>query len=291
MTSLSSGIAPVPTKAQTKRRRNKRTMSILRVVGILMITALWLLPVLWISATAFKLPEDVISLEIFFTPTLDNFAKALGPNYQLGDRIWNSIIVTAGTLLVAIPSSTAAAYAFSRFRFPGGMIWPIGLLATQFVPAVMIIIPMFIFFRSLGLLDTPWALILVNLSVVVPYAIWMIKGFMDALPMDMEEAAMIDGASRFRALIDVVIPVAMPGIITATIFCFVVTWNEFFYALILTSSDSVTLPVSLMGARTDKGDEWEVMAVIGLTIMVPMMLISRIVQRHFLQGLTAGAVK
>ena len=155
----------------------------------------------------------------------------------------------------------------------------------------MIIIPMFIFFRSLGLLDTPWALILVNLSVVVPYAIWMIKGFMDALPMDMEEAAMIDGASRFRALIDVVIPVAMPGIITATIFCFVVTWNEFFYALILTSSDSVTLPVSLMGARTDKGDEWEVMAVIGLTIMVPMMLISRIVQRHFLQGLTAGAVK
>ncbi|SMD07930.1 carbohydrate ABC transporter membrane protein 2, CUT1 family [Primorskyibacter flagellatus] len=291
MTSLSSGVAPMPTKAQIRRQRNRKTMSVLRIVGILLITALWLLPVLWICATAFKSPGDVISLDIFFTPTLDNFAKAVGPNYQLGGRIWNSIIVTVGTLLVAIPSSTAAAYAFSRFRYPGGIVWPIGLLATQFVPAVMIIIPLFILFRSIGLLDTPIALIAVNLSVVVPYAIWMIKGFMDALPMDMEEAAMMDGASRFRALIDVVIPVAMPGIITATIFCFVVTWNEFFYALILTSNDSVTLPVSLMSARTDKGDEWEIMAVIGLTIMVPMMLISRVVQRHFLKGLTAGAVK
>lgn len=291
MTSLTSGVTPMPTKAQTRVQRNRRIGSTLRIVGICFITALWLLPVLWISATAFKSPADVISLDIFFTPTLENFSTAMGPNYQLGNRIWNSIIVTAGTLIVAIPSSTAAAYAFSRFRFPGGVAWPIGLLATQFVPAVMIIIPLFIFFRSIGLLDTPIALIAVNLSVVVPYAIWMIKGFIDALPMDMEEAAMIDGASRFRALIDVVVPVAMPGIVTATIFCFVVTWNEFFYALILTSSDSVTLPVSLMSARTDKGDQWEIMAVIGLTIMVPMMLISRLVQRHFLKGLTAGAVK
>lgn len=291
MNRVSSGTARAPTKAARRTKRNRRIGSISKVLAILFITSLWLLPVLWISATAFKSPADVVSLDIWFTPTLENFSKALGPNYQLGNRIWNSIIVTGGTLIVAIPASTAAAYAFSRFRFPGGAIWPIGLLATQFVPAVMIIIPLFIFFRSVGLLDTPWALILVNMSVVVPYAIWMIKGFIDALPMDMEEAAMIDGASRFRALIDVVVPVAMPGIITATIFCFVVTWNEFFYALILTSSDSVTLPVSLMSARTDKGDEWEIMAVIGLTIMVPMMLISRLVQRHFLKGLVAGAVK
>jgi ABC-type glycerol-3-phosphate transport system permease component len=167
----------------------------------------------------------------------------------------------------------------------------LGLLATQFVPAVMVIIPLFILFRKIGLLDTPLALIGVNLSIVIPYAIWMIKGFIDALPMDMEEAAMTDGSSRFRAMIDVVVPVAMPGIVTATIFCFVVTWNEFFFALILTQDDAVTLPVSLMSARTDRGDAWEIMAVIGLTIMVPMMLISRLVQRHFLKGLTTGAVR
>jgi len=280
-----------PTKAEIRTRRNRKLSYWSRMAAILIIAAIWLLPVLWISSTAFKSPNAVLSLDVFFTPTLQNFVTAFGSNYDLGSRITNSAIVTFFTLLIAIPTSTAAAYAFSRFRFPGGAIWPIGLLATQFVPAVMIIIPLFIFFRTVGLLDSLIALILVNLSIVIPYAVWMIKGFIDALPLDMEEAAMIDGASRFRALIDVVVPVAMPGIMTATIFCFVVTWNEFFFALILSRNDAVTLPVSLMSARTDTGDAWEIMAVIGLTIMVPMMLISRVVQRHFLQGLTAGAVK
>ena len=273
------------------RRRRGTVLKGLRVFAILALSLLWLAPIAWIVATAFKSPVDVLSLDIFFTPTLENFRRAFGPNYMLGDRLWNSTIVTLGTLIVAIPVSTAAAYAFSRFRFPGGAIWPLGLLATQFVPAVMVIIPLFILFRSAGILDTPLALIGVNLSIVIPYAIWMIKGFVDALPLDMEEAAMTDGSSRFRAMIYVVVPVAMPGIVTATIFCFVVTWNEFFFALILTQNDSVTLPVSLMSARTDRGDAWEIMAVIGLTIMVPMMLISRLVQRHFLKGLTTGAVR
>lgn len=291
MTSLTSGVAPLQSRAEKRRRSLRRTGGVLKLAGILFVAALWLLPVLWISATAFKAPVDVLSLDVWFTPTMDNVMKAFGPNYQLGSRIWNSVVVTVGTLIIAIPTSTAAAYAFSRFRYPGGAAWPLGLLATQFVPAVMVIIPLFITFRSMGLLDTKLALVFINLSIIIPYAIWMIKGFIDALPLDMEEAAMIDGASRLRALVDVVVPVAMPGIMTATIFCFVVTWNEFFFALILTSDDAVTLPVSLMSARTDKGDEWEVMAVIGLTIMVPMMLISRLVQRHFLKGLTAGAVK
>ncbi len=278
-------------RARSRRRRNTTALRVLRVVVILAMSLLWLAPIAWIVATAFKSPVDVLSLDLFFEPTLDNFRRAFGPNYELGNRIWNSAIVTLGTLIVSIPIATAAAYAFSRFRFPGGAIWPLALLATQFVPAVMVIIPLFILFRSIGILDTPIALIGVNLSIVIPYAIWMIKGFIDALPMDMEEAAMTDGSSRFRAMIDVVVPVAMPGIVTATIFCFVVTWNEFFFALILTQDNAVTLPVSLMSARTDRGDAWEIMAVIGLTIMVPMMLISRLVQRHFLKGLTTGAVR
>lgn len=284
-------LSPTAAAKAAKRRRNRLMGRILWVLAVLVITFIWLAPVAWIAATAFKAPRDVLSLNVWFTPTLENFRSALGPNYQLGNRLWNSTIVAIGTLLVSIPVATAAAYAFSRFRFPGGVVWPLALLATQFVPAVMVIIPLFILFRSLNLMDTPLALILVNLSVVIPYAIWMIKGFMDTLPMDMEEAAMTDGATRFRAMRDVVVPVAMPGIVTATIFCFVVTWNEFFFALILSRDEAVTLPVSLMSARTDRGDAWEIMAVIGLTIMVPMMLISRLVQRHFLKGLVSGAVR
>jgi ABC-type glycerol-3-phosphate transport system permease component len=274
-----------------RRRRQQALKSVLRVALIVVVAFLWLAPVAWIAATAFKAPRDVLSLDILFTPTLQNFVTAFGPNYQLGNRLMNSTIVTIGTLLICIPVSTAAAYALSRFRFPGGMAWQLGLLATQFVPAVMIIIPLYVVLRSAGMLDTPASLIIVNLSVLIPYAIWMIKGFMDALPMDMEEAAMTDGATRFRALRDVVVPVAMPGIVTATIFCFVVAWNEFFFALILSRNEAVTLPVSLMSARTDRGDAWEIMAVIGLTIMIPMMLISKLVQRHFLKGLVSGAVR
>ncbi|MER2537454.1 MAG: carbohydrate ABC transporter permease [Rhizobiaceae bacterium] len=287
-----SDASPASNATKARRRHRKQMLaSTLRVLLILVVAFLWLAPVAWIAATAFKAPRDVLSLDILFTPTLQNFVTAFGPNYQLGNRLMNSTIVTIGTLLICIPVSTAAAYALSRFRFPGGMAWQLGLLATQFVPAVMIIIPLYVVLRSAGMLDTPASLIIVNLSVLIPYAIWMIKGFMDALPMDMEEAAMTDGATRFRALRDVVVPVAMPGIVTATIFCFVVAWNEFFFALILSRNEAVTLPVSLMSARTDRGDAWEIMAVIGLTIMIPMMLISKLVQRHFLKGLVSGAVR
>jgi multiple sugar transport system permease protein len=188
-------------------------------------------------------------------------------------------------------TATAAAYAFSRFRFPGGSAWSLGVLATQFIPPVIVIIPLFVAFRWAGLLDTRLALIIANMSFVVPYAIWMIKGFIDAIPTDMEEAAQIDGASRLRAIWDGVVPMALPGIATAAIFCFVVSWNEFFYALVLSRQDATTLQVGLMGARTERGDAWEIMAAMGLVIILPMLVLSRLVQKYFVKGLVSGSVR
>ena len=267
--------------------RNSR----LRTLLIILVSALWLAPVVWIFATAFKSPRDVLSLRILFEPTLANIATAFGNPYFLGQKLLNSAIVTVATLVVALPVATAAAYAFSRFRFPGGAAWPLGVLATQFLPPVIIIIPLFVAFRSMGLLDTRTALVVANMSFVVPYATWMIKGFIDALPTDMEEAAQIDGASRLRAIWDIVVPLILPGIATAAVFCFVVSWNEFFYALVLSRRDAVTLPVALMSTRTDQGDAWEVMATMGLVIMAPMLLISRLMQRFFVKGITSGGVR
>lgn len=263
----------------------------IRIVAILAVAFVFLAPVAWIAATAFKAPRDVYSLSLLFTPTFDNFRAAFAAPYLLGARTLNSLIVTFGTLLLSLPIATAAAYSFSRFRFPGGAAWPLGLLATQFIPPVIVIIPLFIAFRGMGLLDTRLALILANMSFVVPYATWMIKGFIDSLPIDMEEAAMIDGASRLRAIWSVVIPNALPGIATAAIFSFVVSWNEFFYALVLTRDEAVTLQVSLMGARTERGDAWEIMAAMGLAIMAPMLLLSGAVQKYFVKGLVSGAVR
>lgn len=275
--------------AATARRRRQRGLA--RRLAICLVTLIWFAPVAWIVATAFKPRLDVYSLALWFRPTLDSIVAAFGSPYLLGERLFNSVFVTAGTLLMAIPVATLAAYAFSRFRFPGGQLGPLLLLATQFLPPVIIVIPLFVVFRNLGLLDTPWALMVANLSFVVPYATWMIKAFFDALPPDMEEAAQIDGASRLRALWEVVVPVALPGIATAAIFSFVVSWNEFFYALVLTRDHAVTLPVALMSARTEQGDAWEIMASMGLFIIAPMLLISRFVQRYFVKGLVAGAIR
>lgn len=277
--------------APARRRRPRGSITPARRIGIIVLVVLWLAPVAWIVATAFKSPAQVLSLDLLFEPTLRNFSVAFGPQYRLGSRLLNSVIVTALTLLVAIPIATASAYALSRFRFPGGSIWSIGILATQFVPAAVIIIPLFIVFRGFSLIDTRAALVIINLSFVLPYATWMIKGFIDALPPDMEEAAAIDGASRLRTILDVVVPVIIPGVATAAIFSFVIAWNEFFYALILTRGNATTLPVSLMSARTEQGDAWEIMATIGLVIIGPMLLISRLVQRFFVRGLTAGSVR
>ena len=274
-------------KALVRRRR----VETLRRMLIVLITFLWFAPILWIVLTAFKDRPDVYSMSVIFLPTLQNFISAFNAPYLLGDRLLNSVVVTLGTLVIAIPASTAAAYAFSRFRFPGGAAWPLGLLSTQFLPPVIIIIPLFIVFINLHMLDTRAALIVANLSFVIPYATWMIKGFIDALPQDMEEAGQIDGASRLRVLWDVVVPVAIPGIATAAIFSFVVSWNEFFYALVLTRNSAITMPVALMSVRTDQGIVWEVMAAMGLVIVAPMLLIARFIQKFFVKGLTSGAVR
>ena len=263
----------------------------LRAAAIILVLLAFMAPIAWIAATAFKTPRDVYALRLLFDPTLDNFRAAVGAPYFLGSRTLNSLVVTGLTLLLSLPIATLAAYAFSRFRLPGGAVWPMGVLATQFIPPVIVIIPLFIAFRTAGLLDTRIALVIANMSFVVPYAIWMIKGFVDAIPLDMEEAAMTDGASRLRVLWDVVVPMALPGIATAAIFCFVVSWNEFFYALVLSRNEAVTLQVGLMSARTERGDAWEIMAAMGLTIMLPMLLLSGLVQRYFVKGLTAGAVR
>ena len=135
-----SDAALPPLVANRVRRRRRQGSSAWRVALIVLVVAVWLAPVVWIFATAFKSPRDVLTLQVFFAPTLHNFAVAFGTPYFLGERLLNSAVVTLATLIVALPISTAAAYAFSRFRFPGGAVWPLGLLATQFLPPVIIII-------------------------------------------------------------------------------------------------------------------------------------------------------
>ena len=273
-----------------KGSKNK-FLDFLQFLVILLTAVFILVPIYWIVSGAFKHQVDIFQLKLLFTPTLENFEIIFRSPYNLFDKLVNSTLVALSTILIAIPIATMAAYSFSRFRMKGERLMFVTILATQFVPAVVIVLPFFILFRDLGILDTKLALVLVNLSLVMPFAIWMIKGFIDSIPLDSEEAALVDGSSRFQVILNVTLPMALPGVITAGIFCFILAWNEFLFALIITTNKAVTLPVGLSLFHAEEGVLWHLISAAGIMIMLPMFVLATIIQKHFVQGMTMGAVR
>ena len=272
-------------------RQKKTAGEAIRVTLILIAAAVMMVPIIWIAMAAFKTHVDVYQLKLFFTPTFENFLQVFDSPYNLHDKLWNSTIVALVTVAIAIPLATMAAYSFSRFRLRGQRVMFVMILATQFLPAVVIVLPFFLMFRDFGILDTRLGLIIVNLSIVMPFGVWMIKGFIDGIPIDTEESALVDGSTRLQVIRNIVLPMAAPGIITASIFCFIIAWNDFLFALILTNNEAVTLPVGLALFKAEEGDLWNLLAAAGIIIMVPMFILALIIQKHFVQGMTMGAVR
>lgn len=280
--------------------------------GLILLTLFFiLLPIVWIALTAFKPFEIAYTTDLFFTPTLDNFRIIFsnssivvneGTNLQrsaIGLNMWpsviNSIVVSSATVLFAIPLATMAAYAFSRFRFFGNRALLVWILTTQFLPAIIVAIPFFTLFRTLELFGRPLlgtreGLIIVNMAIVLPYSIWMIKGFIDSLPTEIEEAAYVDGCNDFQVLLYVAFPLIRPGIIVAAVFAFIMSWNEFLFAFIL-GRDTRTMQVALTTTSGVNGIMWEQMSAAGLVVMLPIIIMSLSIRKNFVNGLTMGAVK
>lgn len=214
-------------------------------VGMVSILIFIGFPILWILLTAFKYERDAFSTRLFFVPTLQNFVDIFSPPTSFTPFLINSIIVAGGTVAIAVPLATLAAYAFSRYHFFAKDAVLLLLIATQFIAPVVIVIPFFDLYRRLGLLDSRIGLIILYLSFSMPFAVWMIKGFIDALPTEIEEAALVDGCTPFKVLRYVTFPLIVPGIITAAIFAFIGAWNEFLFALITTTTKK-TLTVGMM---------------------------------------------
>jgi len=272
-------------------RSRKKLLDFIQFLIILLTAIIILVPIYWIVSGAFKQQVDIFQLKLLFTPTLDNFKIIFKSPYNLFDKLVNSTLVALSTVLITIPLATLAAYSFSRFRMKAEKVMFVTIMATQFVPAVVIVLPFFILFRDIGILDTRLALVLVNLSLIMPFAIWMIKGFIDGIPLDTEEAALVDGSGRIQVVLNVVIPMALPGVITAGIFCFILAWNEFLFALIITTNKAVTLPVGLSLFHAEEGVLWHLISAAGIMIMLPMFVLATLIQKHFVQGMTMGAVR
>ena len=292
-----NSIVPVSASAQRANRRRTRrritmgAFSVLENAVMIAVALLILFPILWMIFTAFKNPRYVYSYTIWFPPTLVNFTEIFNARWLIGEKIINSTIIAVSTVCMAIPIAVSAAYAFSRLAFPMKRAMFQWILLTQFIPAVTIVLPFYVMFRTLGLLDTYAALITVDLAIVLPYAIWTIKGFIDAIPIEAEEAAIVDGASRMRVIWDIVVPMARPGILTAAIFCFIITWNEFLFGYLLSRQRVVPLPVGIVGFILERGPVWELIAATGIIITIPMFFFALAIQRHFTKGMNLGAVR
>ncbi len=284
---------------------------LLETTALLLIIFFIVLPIVWLALTSIKPQEKAYTTDVVFMPTADNFRIIFsdtsviinaGTERERGEvgrnmlpSVLNSVVVSGATILIAIPLATIAAYAFSRYLFLGNRALLIWILTTQFIPAIVVAIPFFTLFRSIEvferpLLGTQLGLIIVNMSIVLPYAIWMIKGFVDALPGEIEEAAYVDGCNDFQVLFFISLPLIRPGILVASVFAFIMSWNEFLFALII-GREMRTMQVALMTTSGARGIMWEQMAAAGLVVMLPIFFLAMFIRKNVVYGLTMGAVK
>jgi multiple sugar transport system permease protein len=264
-----------------------------RYLALAVVVLLTLFPIIWIVLTAFKDQQEVTKIppSLFVTaPTLDNFWQAMEAQFPVALR--NSLIVGLGSTLVAMILSVPAAYAFARHPFPGSRALLLTMLIVRMVPGIALVIPFFKMMDSLGLLNNDTALIITYLSFQIPFAVWLLEGFFRALPRELEESALVDGCTRFRAFRSIVLPLAAVGLATAAIFCFIMSWNEFLYAVTLTRTlDAKTGPVAIAEAVTSYQIFWGRMAASATIYVLPVLLFNFFFQRFIVRGLTLGAVK
>ncbi|MEM9049432.1 MAG: carbohydrate ABC transporter permease [Pseudomonadota bacterium] len=284
-----------------------------------------MLPLLWILITGFKSPPDSISYppKLVFQPTLEGYVnlfttrtrqtpeymESLGPPTswyerivrerqmviagpsKFGERFTNSVIIGFGSTFLSVFLGTLAAYAFSRFKIPLKDDLLFFILSTRMMPPIAVAIPIFLMYRTLGLSDTHLGMILLYTAVNISLAVWLLKGFIDEIPREYEEAALIDGYTRLQAFRKVVLPQAATGIASTAIFCLIFAWNEYAFALLLTSGTAQTAPPFIPTIIGEGGLDWPAVAAGATLFLLPVLVFTILLRRHLLRGITFGAVR
>ncbi len=253
--------------------------------------AVLLLPILWGTLLSFKTRVDALSSppKWFFMPTLSNYHKVFLEE-AYGRTIINSIFIASASSAIAMALAVPAAYVYSRSVFQGKEATFLGILSIRMAPATVIALPLFLIFTKLDFIDSYLAIILVHSAINISLAVWVLKGFFDEIPMAIDEAALLDGDSRFTALGRHVLPLSLPGIFVTAIFCFVNSWNEFFLALILTGYDTRPFTVAVPALVTPHGTYWGQVAAIATVGLIPGCLFALVARKYLVQEMTAGAI-
>ena len=297
------------------------------IAGLLVVTyaLVTMLPLLWIVATGFKSPADSIAYppKVVFQPSLEGYVNLFTTQTRItpdmratlappetwyeqivrdkgmviasasryGQRFLNSVIIGFGSTFFSVFLGTLAAYAFSRFKVPIKDDLLFFILSTRMMPPVAVAIPIFLMYRQLGLSDTHLGMILLYTAVNLSLSVWLLKGFIDEIPLEYEEAALIDGYTRFQAFYKVVLPQAATGIASTAIFCLIFAWNEYAFAVLLTSGTAQTAPPFIPTIIGVGGQDWPAVAAGTTIFLLPVMIFTILLRKHLLRGITFGAVR
>lgn len=275
-------------------RRRSTAARVLQIeLPVLVILLFALLPFAWMVLTSIKPSPELAEWPVRYLPreaTLDHYRELIQRTSFAGNLL-NSLVIACGAALLGLAVSIPAAYAFSRFRFRGRRVLMTGFLTVNMFPIVLLIIPLFLMMRSLGLLDTFLGVILGHSTFAIPFAIWMLTSYFATVPVELDEAATIDGATRLEAIRHVILPLVMPGVVTAGIYIFITSWNEYLFAMMLSGQSVRTVTVALQLFIGEFTIQWGLLTAGGTLIAIPVTVLFLLVQRRLVGGLTAGAVK
>ncbi|WP_248926711.1 carbohydrate ABC transporter permease [Paenibacillus hamazuiensis] len=270
-------------------KKNKRHLNLLYSLLTFVVILLFSFPFLWMLLASFKTQAQIMSTKQFFifTPTGKNYTSVF-QQYEFLRFIVNSFIVAVGSTVGSLILGLPAAYAIARYRLQGlGLV----ILVARIVPGITFLIPWFIIFSGLGLIDTYAALILSHMLVGLPFIIWVMISFFEGLPHEIEEAGLIDGCTRTQVFLRIIMPISGPGVITSSLLSFIFSWNNFMFSIILAGDKTKTLPIAVFNFLSYSEINWGALMAAACIITLPVLIIALLAQRYIVSGLAAGAVK
>jgi len=248
-------------------------------------------PLYWLLTLSFKTRLEVLDpSKLGFTPTLDNYLIMIR-HWGIDRYLWNSLAVTLSTIVVSLAVAVPAAYSLARFDYKGKESLAFWMISLRMLPAMSAVIPFYLIANLLNLFDTHLILVVAYMTFNVPFSVWMLRGFFAAVPRDYEEAAMVDGVSRFGAFLRTTLRLASAGVAATAILCFIQSWNEFALALFLTGVQAKTLPPAVTFFMTSVGVKWGELSATGVVVTIPVLIFALLSQRYLVRGLTLGALK
>jgi len=272
-----------------KLRKNLRALG--KGILIFLICCFFIFPFVWMVLISFRSRVDILDPSKIFVPlTLDNYTTIIRDN-NIFSYFYNSFVVSIFTTLISLALGTLAAYGFARYGWKKKEDNTFWVLSQRFLPAMAVVIPYFLMAATAHLLDTKLLLIICYSTFSISFTILMMRGFIEDVPIELEEAAFMDGCTRFQTITKIVFPLVLPGMVATAIFCVINCWNEFVFANFLTSINAKTVPTSVMMYLSVSGVKWGEMAATGVMSVIPVLTFAIIMQKHMIRGLTFGAVK